>query len=336
MKACQGVSVDEAERLFSPLADAKSTLLAISGGADSTALLVLAAGWAKGRAIRLAAATVDHGLRPASTAEAKQVARLAKTLGVPHRILSWEGPKPRSGVEEAARAARYELLERHAAKIGASHIVTAHTEDDQAETVLLRLAAGSGPTGLAGMRPVSRRGALVHVRPLLCVPKARLVATLNEAGIGWSEDESNMDSSFARPRLRAARAVLEREGLTAGRLSVLAQRMARMTDALDRVAAAAWADAARVEKGATVLDGAVLAALPEEIALRLLVRAVDMHGDQTPDRLARSENLLDAVREALSSGQLLGRTLAGAKISVRKGEVIITPAPPRRGLPRRE
>src|SRR5690606_39343442 len=140
----------------------------------------------------------------------------------------------------------------------------------------------------------------------------------------WSEDESNADPGFARPRLRAARAVLEREGLTAGRLSVLAQRMARMTDALDRVAAAAWADAARVEKGATVLDGAVLAALPEEIALRLLVRAVDMHGDQTPDRLARSENLLDAVREALASRQSLGLTLAGAQISGRKCQVNVT------------
>jgi tRNA(Ile)-lysidine synthase len=332
MAAEPGLNAEETTYAFKACEAAKCVLLAVSGGADSTALLVLASEWAKVSKVKLAAATIDHGLRPSSAAEAKKVAALAKQLGVPHRILVWKGEKPETGIEEAAREARYALLDEAAKKAGATHIATAHTSDDQAETVLMRLAAGSGPAGLAGMRAVRRRGALTHVRPFLDVPKVRLVASLKERGIPWSEDETNKDARFARPRLRAAREVLEGEGLTSERLSVLARRMGRMADAVDRVAAAAWAEAARQDGTKTVLDGAVLLALPEEIALRILIRAVGGHADQEPGRLSRSEALLAGVLEALGTGKTLGRTLAGAKISVRSGEVEVTAAPPRRGM----
>ncbi|BCJ89895.1 tRNA(Ile)-lysidine synthase [Terrihabitans soli] len=331
MAAERGLNDEETAHLFGMCEAAGCILLAVSGGADSTALLVLAAEWAKTSKVKLVAVTVDHGLRPSSSVEAKKVAALAKSLGVPHRIAVWKGEKPETGVEEGAREARYLLLDEAAKKAGATHLATAHTRDDQAETLLMRLAAGSGPAGLAGMRAVRKRGDLVHVRPFLDVPKARLVASLKERGIAWIEDETNTDETFARPRLRGARAVLEGEGLTAERLSVLARRMGRMTDAIDRVAAAAWAETARRQEGKTVLDGAVLLALPDEIALRLLIRAVGGHGDQEPDRLARSETLLEAVLQALRTGQSLGRTLAGAKISVRSGEVEVSAAPPRKG-----
>jgi tRNA(Ile)-lysidine synthase len=326
-----GLNADETVRLFAPFDGAPCVLLAVSGGADSTALLVLAAEWAKGRTTRLCAATVDHGLRAESGREAKKVAALAKSLGVAHRVLTWNGEKPRTGIEDAAREARYALLDEAAKKFGATHLATAHTRDDQAETVLMRLAAGSGPAGLAGMRGAVQRGTVTHVRPFLGVTKARLVATLTERGLGWSEDATNADGRFARPRLRAARQVLEGEGLTADRLAVLAGRMGRMTDALERVAAAAWPEAAREEGGKTVLEGTILLALPEEIGLRILLRAVGTHGDQPPDRLAKCEALFGAVREALESGMALGRTLAGAKISVRGGQVTVGAAPPRRG-----
>jgi tRNA(Ile)-lysidine synthase len=331
MAAERGLNDDEIAHAFKACEAAGCILIAVSGGADSTALLVLASEWVKTRKAKLVAATIDHGLRPSSAAEAKKVAALARQLGVPHRVLVWKGEKPQTAIEEAAREARYALLDEAAKKVGASHLATAHTSDDQAETVLMRLAAGSGPAGLAGMRATRRRGALVHVRPFLDVPKARLVASLKERGTTWSEDESNRDAKFARPRLRAAREVLEGEGLTAERLSVLARRMGRMADAVDRVAAAAWMEAARQEAAKTILDGAVLMALPEEIALRILIRAVGGHADQEPDRLSRSEALLAGVLEAVRTGQSLGRTLAGAKISVRAGEVEVTAAPPRRG-----
>lgn len=325
-----GLNVEEAELLFVPLDGARHVLAAVSGGADSTALLVLLAAWAKPRGMKISAATIDHGLRAESKTEAKQVAALAKQIGVPHRVLVWTGDKPAGGIEEAARAARYALLGAHAQKIGATHLVTAHTEDDQAETLLMRLAAGSGPAGLAGMRTSMRRGAVVHVRPLLGIAKARLIATLKERGVGWSEDAMNLDGRFARPRLRAAREVLSAEGLTNERLAVLASRMARMNDALERVAAAAWPEAARQEGVKTVLDGRVLLSLPEEIGLRLLVRAIGGHSDQTPDRLRKNEALYYAVRAALTEDRTAARTLAGAKISVARGQVTVSAAPPRR------
>ncbi len=143
------------DRVFS---DATNILAAVSGGPDSVALLALLADWAKsnGRGIRVFAATVDHGLRPESAQEAADCGRLAAQLGIPHAVLRWEDPKPATGLQESARIARYGLLAAHARSIGATHVATAHHADDQAETVLMRLAAGSGIAGLAAMRETTR------------------------------------------------------------------------------------------------------------------------------------------------------------------------------------
>ena len=159
--ADEAVRDEEASALFSGLEDLRGLVLAVSGGSDSTALLVIAARWAEGLEKRrkqppkLLAVTVDHGLRPESAREAAAVKRLARRLGVPHRTLHWRGEKPKTGLQEAARIARYRLLAEAAARAGYEHILTAHTLDDQAETVLFRLARGSGLTGLAGMAPAS-------------------------------------------------------------------------------------------------------------------------------------------------------------------------------------
>lgn len=141
----------------------------------------------------------------------------------------------------------------------------------------------------------------------------------------------NADARFARPRLRAARDILAAEGLTNERLAALAARMARTNDALDRVAAAAWPEAARQEGTKTVLDGRILLSLPEEIGLRLLVRAIGGHADQMPDRLRKNEAAYDAVMDALRAAKSTARTLAGAKIAVGRGQVTVSVAPPRRG-----
>ena len=160
-EAARPVSAAEAQRLFHPLAQSSALVLAVSGGPDSTALLVLAARWhrtrkGKRKAPRLIAVTIDHGLRPQSAHEAQAVGRLARRLRVPHRIVRWRGKKPRTGLQEAARAARYRLLADAARTAKADHILTAHTLDDQAETVLMRMSRGSGITGLCGMREVAR------------------------------------------------------------------------------------------------------------------------------------------------------------------------------------
>ena len=130
----------------------RPAVLAISGGPDSTLLLRGAAGLRPfGEVLPLVTATVDHGLRPESAAEAEQVAAWSEAIGIPHRTLRWHGEKPRSGLQEAAREARYSLLAELARDIGAARVLTAHTLDDQAETMLMRLARGSGLSGLRGM-----------------------------------------------------------------------------------------------------------------------------------------------------------------------------------------
>ena len=231
------VSATEAKTLFADLRTAPVLVLAVSGGPDSTALMVLAARWraALKRGPRLVAVTVDHALREGSAREARTVKALARRLGILHRTMRWSGEKPATGLQEAARAVRYRLLAASARAAGAAHILTAHTRDDQAETVLLRMARGSGLTGLAAMAREtligysaaagSRAAApLVLVRPLIDLPKARLVATLDAAGVAYCEDPSNSDPRFTRARLRELMPVLADEGLDARRLATMARR----------------------------------------------------------------------------------------------------------------
>jgi tRNA(Ile)-lysidine synthase len=206
----------------------RGVLLAVSGGPDSTALMHAAAALREASGASVAVATVDHGLRPGSDAEAADVGRAARTLGLPHTRLPWAGPKPGTGLQEAARDVRYALLSAHAAAIGAGLVLTGHTRDDQAETVLMRLAAGSGLAGLAGMRAERALApGLVLGRPFLHLPKAILVAWCEARGLAYLRDPSNADPRFARGRLRDAWPVLEREGLTPARLARLAERAAR-------------------------------------------------------------------------------------------------------------
>ncbi len=230
----EAVRDEEASALFRGLEGLSGFVIAVSGGPDSTALLMLAAQWAKRqkkRRPKLLAITIDHGLRPQAAAEAAAVKRLARRLGVPHRTLRWRGKKPKSGLQEAARVARYRLLAQAAARAGYGHVMTAHTLDDQAETVLFRLARGSGLTGLAGMATASLLpvggSEIFLLRPLLHVPKSRLVATLAAAGIAYAEDPSNIDPRFTRARLRVLMPALAREGLDARGLARLAVRMRR-------------------------------------------------------------------------------------------------------------
>src|SRR5215469_13187116 len=153
VSTAEAIRDGEASALFHGLENLPALILAVSGGPDSTALLVLAARWAKRlkRAPKLLAVTIDHGLRPEAAREAAAVKRLARRFGVAHRTLRWRGRKPKTGLQQAARVARYRLLAEVAAGAGYAHILTAHTLDDQAETVLFRLARGSGLMGLAGM-----------------------------------------------------------------------------------------------------------------------------------------------------------------------------------------
>src|ERR1700686_2996099 len=199
------ISASDAKRLFADWKAAPAIVLAVSGGPDSIALMWLFGGRRRTftRGPRLIAVTVDHGLRVEAAREAREVKRLARSLDVDHRTMRWSGTKPKTGLPAAARAARYRLLAEAARAQGATHILTAHTRDDQAETVLMRLLRGSGIAGLAAMARESEREGVRLARPFLDVSKSQLLATLRKARIGFADDPTNRDVNFTRPRLRA-------------------------------------------------------------------------------------------------------------------------------------
>jgi tRNA(Ile)-lysidine synthase len=333
------VADGEANALFRGLEDLPGLVLAVSGGPDSTALLLLAARWVKRlkHAPKLIAVTIDHGLRPEAAREAAMVKRLARRLGVPHRTLHWRGRKPRNGLQEAARQARYELLAQIATRARFAHILTAHTLDDQAETVLFRLARGSGLFGLTGMAhaaPLPLRGVreIFLVRPLLHIPKARLIATLAAERIAYAEDPSNRDPRFTRARLRTLMPALAREGLDARGLARLAVRLRRAESTIQvavQAARSALAPQPWPQHGPIAFATAAFAGLPAEVGLRLLGAAVAHTGNEGPVELAKLESLYEALRQARSR---LRRTLAGALITLSSDYLTVERAPARRRL----
>jgi tRNA(Ile)-lysidine synthase len=341
------ISARDAKRLFADFRSAPALVIAVSGGPDSVALMWLLARWRKAlaRGPRLVAVTVDHGLRPEAAAEAREVKRLARTLALEHRTKHWTGEKPKSGVPAAAREARYGLLAEAARGVGATHILTAHTRDDQAETLLMRLLRGSGIAGLSAMARITERDGLSLARPLLDVAKSKLTATLKRAAIGFADDPTNRDMAFTRPRLRALLPKLAAEGGDARALARLATRLARANAAVDLFADGAerylaLKQATASVRDARVFDAEAFAALPDEIRLRLLIRAINRFGHEGPAELGKVERLLamldeavqgiSAARGAKPAPARVKQTLAGALISVEKGHIRIAPAPARR------
>jgi tRNA(Ile)-lysidine synthase len=335
------ISPSEAKTLFSGLQAFPVLMLAVSGGPDSTALMVLAARWrdALKTKPKLIAVTVDHGLRKESKREAAAVARLARKLKIAHRTLRWNGSKPSTGLQEAARRARYRLLGDAARRLGATLILTAHTLNDQAETVLIRMTRGSGITGLGAMMrlsglPSSGDSAIMLVRPLLEIPKERLIATLRAAKIPYADDPSNRDPRFTRVRLRGLMGALAHEGLDAQRLAQLARRLKRVDVAIEKTVDQAMAELVvelpAAGAGAVAVEARRFAELPAEIALRLLGRAVAKAGDEGPVELGK----LEALKSAFDVAQNIGdgpfrRTLAGAVVTLKDHELIVERAPPR-------
>src|SRR3984885_1993808 len=229
------ISASDARRLFADWKAVPALVLAISGGPDSVALMWLAARWRRAmrRGPRLVAVTVDHGLRAESAREANDVKRLARSLDLAHHTPRWTGAKPKNGLPAAARTARYRLLAKAARDHGATHILTAHTRDDQAETLLMRMLRGSGIAGLAAMARQSERDGVWLARPFLHISKSQLVATLEKAKIGFADDPTNRDTRFTRPRLRAIMPVLAAEGGDTRNLMRLAARLARANAAVE-------------------------------------------------------------------------------------------------------
>ncbi len=317
----------EVDRLFEPLLDYNHLGLAVSGGSDSVALMVLASGWRERRpgAPKLSVLCVDHGLRAEAAREAVQVSDWASGLGLPHAVLQWAGDKPNSGLQAAARQARYDLMAAWCVRNQAQTIVTGHTLDDQAETVLMRLGRGSGVDGLSGM-PVAGGAPWPLIRPFLAVSRVRLRASLRQIGHGWIDDPSNDDSGFERVRVRRALAVLGECGVDAKAIARSAERLARARQALEQQAFALHETAVSEEA-----DGRVLIELdafrrsPAETRIRLLQMVLHKRGGQAALRLAALERL-DGW---LMDGGGRARTLGNCRISRRKRAIVVAREPGR-------
>src|SRR5262249_2333175 len=238
------------------------------------------------------------------------------------------------GLQEAARAVRYRLLAAAARGARATYVLTGHTRDDQAETVLLRMARGSGPSGLCAMARVTPLEELTLVRPLLDLPKARLIATLGPVGMSFVAAPSNRDPRFTRARLRALMPALAAEGLNAERLALLARRLRRAETAIELAvdaATSAVSNAPWSERGPILLDAQKFSRLPAEVALRLLGRAITCTGDEGPVQLGKLEALYEALAhvQAQPKATRWRRTLAGALVTLMGDRLAIERAPAR-------
>ena len=291
--------------------------VAVSGGGDSLALMHLLAGWARaGKAAPPLVLCVDHGLRPQSAAEAKQVARWAKKAGLKCEILTVTGKKPKADIEAWAREARYRRMAEGLGRHGVTALYLAHHQDDQAETFLIRLARGSGLDGLSAMRklspfPLAGFETLTLARPLLDIPRAALRDDLKARGQDWLEDPMNSETRFTRTRMRALLPAMAAAGLTSGRISQAAAHLARAREALELATAAVLARACRKEGAALLVDPEALAAEPREIGLRALAALLkSVSGEGYRPRFESLERLFD--RMALGP---VAATLHGCRIA---------------------
>lgn len=189
-------------RPFCPFEDRPHLAVAVSGGADSMALVLLADRWAREQGGDVIALTVDHGLRSASASEAAQVRDWLSRRAIRHRILRWEGQKPTSGIQAAARKVRYELMTNWCQLNNVLHLLVAHHGDDQAETILLRKEKGSGPYGLSGMAPGRALNGVRLLRPFLLRRRREIESTLKAWRQPWLDDPSNTDARYSRTAAR--------------------------------------------------------------------------------------------------------------------------------------
>ncbi len=320
-------------RLFAPAAAQPAIGLAVSGGPDSLALMLLAQRWAQSLSSPpvLLVYSLDHGLRPEARDEVSMVLALAQKLGLPARGLQWTGPKPETGLQEAARLARYRLIGEAMQADGARLLLTAHHRADQAETVLMRLAHGSGIEGLKAMTPLAVVENVSIFRPLLDVEPSSLGALLNEAGIEPAHDPSNDDTAYERVRWRKLLPALAGEGLDSAALSRFAARMAEADAALAQMADAGFEELVRLDGfGAASLPRAALLALSPAIGRRVLGRILNIVGGrQKPRALGQVERLYDQLAV---EGLPRAATLMGAIVRL-KGETLTVSREPGRALP---
>lgn len=290
--------------------------VAVSGGGDSVALLCLLTEWSATRRTEIVAATVDHGLRAGSAEEAAGVADLCRDLGVRHQVLRWRGWDQQGNLQAEARSARYGLLAVWAADVGTEHICLGHTRDDQAETLFLRLARGSGVDGLAAMKSLRIVSRTTWVRPLLRCGRAELRDWLQARRVAWVDDPSNENDDFDRIKVRRLLADPPVSSLSVQTLAATADRMQAAARVLRSVAAGAAERMVEIEGGDLVFPVAYYFGLEDDTRWRVLAACI---GWTTGEVYRPRFSALLAADMALREGK--AATLQGAIVRVRKGAV---------------
>lgn len=299
--------------------------IAVSGGPDSMALLHMVQAAMPRTAIH--ALTLDHGLRNESAQEAKRIgAWITDWARVTHHILKWNGDKPESGIMEAARDARYDILCKWCGRNGIKQLWVAHHAGDQAETFLFRLAHGSGVDGLSGMADISayRNSGVDLIRPLLHLTKDEILAYCTKMKIPFITDPTNTNMKYARARLRQALPLLEAEGLSEKRLARTATRLRQAREALDFYAARIVKRHAIIAPARATIGLKALTAAPGDMRIRVMRQVLDRMGAGAyGPRLDRLEELVDGVFEDLSAAKRF--TLGGFVFSpdMRQGVFVI-------------
>ncbi|OIP82757.1 MAG: tRNA lysidine(34) synthetase TilS [Rhodobacterales bacterium CG2_30_65_12] len=293
--------------------------VAVSGGGDSMALLHLLKLCADARGVALRAATVDHGLRAAAAEEAAFVAETCQSLDIPHETLHWRGWDGLGNLQAEARAARYRLLGGWAARHRLDTVALGHTQDDQAETLLMRLAREAGVDGLAAMESVFARDGTRFWRPMLALTRAELRGFLTRHGLGWREDPSNEDDGFDRVKARRALDALAPLGIDRATLQGVARNLAAASAALKRYSRETADRIARIEGGDVVFAAPGLLATDAEIRRRLLAQALVWISSAAyaPRReaLAQLERAIDACKPHTLHGCLVTRDRATVRIT---------------------
>lgn len=304
--------------------------VAVSGGADSMALALEAARWARAHGGEATALIVDHGLRPGSAAEARRVAGWLDGLGIDRRILTWRGAKPRTGIQAAAREARYALLTSWCRRAGVLHLLVGHHLEDQAETFMLRLDRGSGVDGLAAMPAVVETPWLRILRPFLNRSRDDLEELLTAEHQEWIDDPSNDDGAFARVRARRALTALD-AGREAGarlgrRLADTTRRLGHARVALERETSRLLAATVAIyPTGYAVADMDAIAAAPTDIGRRALSRIVTAIGGRA---YAPRRERLERMHARVVEGRLgRGATLAGCLLTPGRAGVTVLREP---------
>ncbi|MGD1881767.1 MAG: tRNA lysidine(34) synthetase TilS [Paracoccaceae bacterium] len=288
--------------------------VAVSGGGDSVALLCLLTDVMQGQGVELHALSVDHGLREAAHEEIRLVTQVCGTLGLPHHVEYWSGWKGAGNLQEQARIARYELMSGWAEANGIRDIALGHTADDQAETLMMRLARGSGVDGLSAMNARRIHLGVSWHRPLLDVRRTKLRSYLDRIGMPWMDDPTNDDPTFERVRMREVLRLLEPLGVTAEALGQVAHNMTKAREALDWQTFISARDMSKVVFGAIAIASRPFRTLPDDIARRLVIGGLRWLADiDYPPR----RKTLDAALRAIRDKQTF--TFEGCQISHHDG-----------------